>query len=56
MTESIHFRNVAINSYVGIFAITVIGGFATLYIVHVANDVPFSAFATPAAYAIDASL
>jgi hypothetical protein len=56
MRETLQFRNRALNSYISIFIVTLVGSFATLYIVHVANDVPFKAFATPAAYAIDSSL
>ncbi len=53
MRQTLQFRNLEINSYMGIFAVTLVGGFATLFIVHVANDVPLSAFIAPSAYAID---
>jgi hypothetical protein len=56
MRETLQFRNLALNSYISIFVITLVGSFAALYIVHIANDVPFSRFATPSAYAIDSSL
>lgn len=56
MKANLRSRNIAINSYLGILAVTVVGGFATLLIIHVAIDVPVSAFAMPSAYAIDSSL
>lgn len=56
MKETLQFRNLTINSYMGILAVTIVGGAATLFIVHVANDVPLAAFASPTAYAIDSSL
>ena len=56
MKANLRSRNIAINSYVGMLAITLVGGFATLLIVHVANDVPLSAFTSVTAYAIDSSL
>jgi hypothetical protein len=56
MKANLRQRNVALNSYMSILAITVVAGFATLYIVHVAIDVPFTAFASPSAYDIGVSL
>lgn len=56
MKANMRSRNLALNSYIGILAVTIVGSFATLYIVHVAIDVPFSAFASPAAYDIGSSL
>jgi hypothetical protein len=56
MKANMRSRNLAVNSYLGALAVTVVGSLATLYIVHVAIDVPFSSFATPQAYAIDSSL
>lgn len=48
-------RNVALNSYVGMLVVTMVASIATVYIIHVAIDVPFTAFLTPATYAIDSS-
>lgn len=56
MKANLRSRNIAINSYVGILAVTVVAGFAALFVVHIAIDVPFTAFASPSAYTIDSSL
>lgn len=56
MKANLRSRNLAINSYLGILVVTVVGAFMTLLIIHIAIDVPFSAFASPQAYAIDSSL
>ncbi|MDB5195384.1 MAG: hypothetical protein JWO84_568 [Parcubacteria group bacterium] len=56
MRETLQFRNLTINSYMSILIVTLVGGAATLYIVHVANNVPLSLFTTAEAYTIDSSL
>lgn len=56
MKANMRTRNLALNSYLGILAVTVVGSIATIYIVHVAIDAPLSAFASPAAYDINVSL
>ena len=53
MKANIRSRNIGVNAYVGIFIVTLVGGFATLFILHVAHDVPFKAFASTDIYAID---
>ncbi len=56
MRENLRYRNLGVNSYLGILGVTVVGGLATLFIVHVAIDVPFKTLVLPEAYAIDSSL
>ena len=56
MKANMRTRNLAVNSYVGILAITIVGSLATLYIVHVAYEAPLSAFASPATYDIGVNL
>ncbi len=56
MKTNLRTRNLAINSYLGVLAITLVGGFATLIIVHIINDVPLKAFLVPQTYAIDSIL
>ena len=56
MSGNIRTRNLEINSYLGILAVTVVGGFATLFIVHVAYETPLSAFVSPSAYELNVSL
>ena len=56
MSENMRSRNIAINSYVGMLVVALVGGLATLFIVHVAYETPFSAFASPSAYEINVSL
>jgi hypothetical protein len=56
MKANLRSRNIAINSYVGMLAITLVGGFATILILHVINDVPLSTFASTATYQINSSL
>ena len=53
MKENIRSRNIGINSYVAIFIVTLVGSFATLFIVHVATDMPFKAFASADVYEIN---
>ncbi len=48
-------RNIALNSYVGMLVVTIVASLATIYIIHVAIDVPFAVFVSPATYAIDSS-
>lgn len=56
MKGKLRTRNLAIDSYMSILIVTIVAGLATLFIVHVAIDVPFKAFVQPQAYAIDSSL
>jgi hypothetical protein len=53
MKANLRSRNIAINSYVGMLAITVVGAFAVLFILHIANDIPLKTYFTADAYAID---
>ncbi len=56
MNGKLRTRNLALDSYMSILVVAIVGGFAALFIVHVAIDVPFSSFALPQAYAIDSSV
>jgi hypothetical protein len=56
MKANMRSRNIGVNSYVGILAITAVAGFATLFIVHIALDVPMSTFVSTNAYDIGSSL
>ncbi len=56
MQGNLRTRNIAINSYLGILITTLVGACAALIILHVANDVPFKAFASADTYTIDSSL
>lgn len=56
MKANLRSRNIAINSYLGMLAVTVVGGFATMFILHLINDVPLSVFVSTATYQIDSSL
>ena len=53
MKANIRSRNLALNAYLGILAITIIGGFATLFLIHVIQEVPFKTFAQANAYVLD---
>ena len=53
MKANIRSRNIGINSYIGIFIVTLVGSFATIFILHVVNDVPFKAFAQTDLYRVD---
>ena len=53
MKANIRSRNLALNSYIGILAITIIGGFATLFLIHVIQEVPFKTFAQATTYELD---
>ena len=53
MKANIRSRNLALNSYIGILAVTIIGGFATLFLIHVIQDVPFKTFAQTNAYTLN---
>jgi hypothetical protein len=53
MKANIRSRNIGVNSYVGMFIVTLVGSFATLFILHIAHNVPFKAFASTEIYAID---
>ncbi len=50
MKANMRSRNIAVNSYVGILAITIVGSIATLYLVRVTLDLPLSVFVSSAAY------
>ena len=56
LKANIRSRNIAVNSYVGMLFITVVGAMAVFYILHVAFDVPFKTFLASSTYAIDPSL
>jgi hypothetical protein len=56
MKTNMRSRNIAINSYVGMLAVTVVAGFATLFLVHLILEVPLSVFASSDVYSIDTSL
>ena len=56
MRDNLRSRNLAVNSYVGMLAITVVGAFASFYIIHIANDVSLTAFVSPDTYAIGPNL
>lgn len=56
MKENMRSRNLSVNSYMGALAVTIVGSLAALYIIHVAIDVPFKAFASPQAYEIGSTL
>ena len=53
MKANIRSRNLALNAYLGILAITIIGGFATLFLIHVIQEVPFKTFAQANAFVLD---
>jgi hypothetical protein len=55
MRANLRARNRAVNTYMGILVITLVGSFAALYIVHIAIEVPFSALASHT-YEIDSNL
>lgn len=54
MKANIRSRNIGINSYIGIFIVTLVGSLSTFFLLHVIYDAPFKAFASPQAYALDA--
>lgn len=56
MRDTLQFRNRSINSFFGILAITIVGGLAALYIIHIANDAPFANLVTASTYDIDTAL
>ena len=56
MKANIRSRNIAVNSYVGIFIVTLVAGLSTFFILHVLYDMPFKAFASRDLYSIDSSL
>lgn len=53
MKANIRSRNIGINSYIGIFIVTLVGSLSTFFLLHVIYDAPFKAFASPQAYALD---
>ena len=56
LKENLRSRNLGLDSYMSILAITIVGSLATFYILHVALDVPFKTFLASSTYAIDPSL
>ena len=43
----------AVNSYVAILVVTIVASFATIYIIHIAHNLPFKAFASTDVYSLN---
>jgi len=56
MKANLRARNRPVDTYISVLIVTLVGSAAALFILHVALDVPFKAFASPQAYAIDSSV
>lgn len=53
MKANIRSRNIVINSYVGMFAVTIVGAFSVFFLLHIMYDTPLTAFASSDLYAFD---
>lgn len=53
MKANIRSRNIGINSYIGMFIVTLVGSLSTFFLLHVIYDAPFKAFASREAYVLD---
>ncbi len=52
MKDNMRTRNIAVNSYIAMFIITLVGGFSALFLLHVIHDVPLQTFASAQTYDI----
>jgi hypothetical protein len=53
MKANIRSRNIGVNSYIGMFIVTLVGTLSTMFLLHVIYDAPFKAFASPDLYQFD---
>ena len=53
MKANIRSRNIGVNSYIGMFIVTLVGTLSTMFLLHVIYDAPFKVFASPDLYQFD---
>ena len=53
MRENMRSRNIGVNSYIGVFIVTLVGTLSSMYLLHIIYDAPFKAFASPDLYQFD---
>lgn len=53
MKANMRTRNIGINSYVGVFIVTLVGTISSMFLLHVIYDAPLKVFASPDLYQFD---
>jgi hypothetical protein len=53
MKANLRSRNIGINSYIGIFIVTLVGTICSMFLLHIIYEAPLKVFASPDLYQFD---